>query len=276
MNFSNIDSSQMNEYIWADLSKKVDEILQDEKIIGAVIIHGTDTMSEGSFFLDLSLKTNKPIIFTGAMKNSSDPFSDGPSNICNAIIQILSKVNFGVTVSLNQYINSPRFVYKTDTTNPQTFKSYEHGYLGYVFEKNVYKLNEAPKKLHFPIPDKFPKIYIFQDYPGSKDEIIKFMADNKPDAIIIEGLGSGNVSSDIFKGIKYALDKKILIVITSTVPEGGVFPVYGDIGGGKYMLEKGAIFSRFLRADKTRILLLFALPYYKNNKEELIKLLNNF
>ena len=103
VNFSNIDSSQMTLEIWKKLAKKVDELLKDDKYIGAVITHGTDTMAVGAYFLDLTLSTNKPVVFTGSMKDASDPCSDGIDNIINATIQVCSTEanSFSVTVNID-------------------------------------------------------------------------------------------------------------------------------------------------------------------------------
>lgn len=275
--FSNIDSSQMTPEIWANLSKVVDSTLEDRNIIGAVITHGTDSMAEGAYFLDLTLKTKKPVVFTGAMRNSSSPYSDGPFNLRNAVIQILSNPpkNWGVTVSLNEYINAAREVVKTNTTNPQTFESGLKSYLGYIFEKNIYPINSVLYHNKFPIPKKFPKVFIFQDYAGATAQVLKFMADQTPDAIVVEGLGAGNVNSEVFEGIKYAIEKNIIVAITSVVPHGGVFPIYGDVGGGDSLKKAGVIFSIFLRADKTRILLLLAIANVGKDKEKLSHYLLN-
>jgi len=271
VDFSNIDSSQMTPEIWAKLSKTTDAILRDNNIRGAVITHGTDSMAQGAYFLDLTLKTKKPVVFTGAMRNSSSPFSDGPFNLFTAIRQVVAKdtQNWGVTVTLNQYINSARDVVKTNTVNPQTFNSGMKGYLGYLFASDVYRVNDTLYQEKFPIPKKFPKIYIYQDYPGGGDDVLRFMADQGADAIVIEGLGSGNVNAQVFKGIQYALNKDVLIVVTTIVPEGGAFAVYGDVGGGADLIKHGALFSRHLRSEKARILLLLAMPYVGKDKEKL-------
>ena len=114
-----IDSSQMTPEIWARLSKLVDKGLEDPKIKGAVITHGTDTMAEGAYFLDITVKTNKPVVFVGAMRDATDPSPDGPENILSAVIQVCSPnaKNWGVTLTMNQYIQSARAVQKTNTSN---------------------------------------------------------------------------------------------------------------------------------------------------------------
>ena len=271
--YSNIDSSQMTPEIWNGLSQTVDELLEDKSIVGAVVTHGTDTMAEGSYFLDLTLKSNKPVVFTGAMKNASDPYSDGPPNVINAMHQVLSKEsNWGVTLTLNSYINSARDVVKINTINPQAFNSYDKGYLGYVFEDKIYKINDTLYHVKMPRPKKIHKVDIYVDYAGADGNAIRYLADNGSDAIIIESLGAGNTNKAVYENILYALKKDVLVVITTSVPSGGVFPIYGDIGGGEMLKAKGCILSNFLRANKARILMIVALDHYGKNKKILSKL----
>ncbi len=274
INFSNIDSSQMTAEIWADLSRVVDKALEDENIKGAVITHGTDTMAEGAYFLDLTLRSKKPVVFVGAMKNSSDPYSDGPQNLLNAVFQVCSKkdLNWGVTVTMNQYINAPREVEKMQTTNIQTFESGESGYLGYIFEGEVYKLNEKLYKQKLPLPEKLPKVVLFTDYAGSDGSYIFFAVDKlKIDGLVVESLGAGNVNAPVFEAIKYAISKNVTVVITTRVVFGSVFPEYGDKGGGKMLQDIGAIVSGNLRGPKARILLMLSLPLVKNDRYKLEK-----
>lgn len=151
---TNIGSSQMTPAIWSTLSRKVDEILAKPDIVGAVVTHGTDTMSEGAYFLDLTLKSNKPVVFTGAMNDAPSHDPDGPENIYNAVVQVLSPnaKNWGVTITLNNYINGARAVRKTQTTNVQTFESGKHGYLGYIYADKVTRFNDRPRRILLPLP----------------------------------------------------------------------------------------------------------------------------
>jgi len=276
VHFSNIDSSQMTPEIWAKLSQTVDKILEDDNIVGAVITHGTDTMAEGAFFLDITLKTKKNVVFTGAMRNASDPYSDGPPNLINSVVQAISpRANdWGVTVNMNQYIQSAYWVEKTQTTNPQTFMSGDKGYLGYVYDKKVvYRYNDRLFQMNFPIPKKLPKVAIISDFAGSTGDGVKFAVDHeKVDGIVIISVGAGNVNESMYYGIKYAIEKGVTVVITSRVLYGGVFPAYGDIGGGASLLKLGAILGGNLHAPKARLLLMLALPLYKGNTEKLTEI----
>ena len=271
VNFSNIDSSHMTPELWAKLSKKVDVILSNPKIKGVVVTHGTDTMSEGSYFLELTLKSNKPVVFVGAMRDASDLSTDGPANILNAVVQACSPEvqNWGVTVSLNQYINSARDVRKTQTSNVQTFNSGEKGYLGYISMGKVIKFNDRQQKQKFSIPNKLPNVVILSDYAGSNGDFIRYAVDSKVDGIVVEAVGAGNVNKEMYKAIKYALEKNIPVVITTRVYHGKVLPVYADKGGGKLLQEKGAILGNDLVTSKARLLLMLAIPAANGNKEKL-------
>ncbi|MFH1643821.1 MAG: asparaginase [bacterium] len=271
VNFSNIDSSQMTPEIWARLSKKVDEILSDPEVKGAVVTHGTDTMSEGSYFLELTLKNDKPVVFVGAMRDASDLSPDGPANILNAVTQVLSPnaQNWGVTVSLNQYINAARDVRKTQTSNVQTFDSGEKGYLGYINMGQVVRFNDRRKKQKFPIPNKLPDVVILSDYAGSDGRFIRHAVDSGIDGIVVEAVGAGNVNEKMYQAIKYALGKNIPVVITTRVYHGKVLPVYGDLGGGKILQDEGAILGNDLVTAKARLLLMLAIPQAGGDKEKL-------
>jgi len=275
-NFSSIDSSQMTPEIWLRLSKTVDSILDDPKVRGVVVIHGTDTMAEGSFFLDLTLSSNKPVVFTGAMKAASDPYSDGPSNLIDSIVQICSDMSkdWGVTITMNSYINSSRSAMKTQTTNPQTFESKEKGYLGYIHNKRVYRFNDRLYRVHLPRPKKLPRIEIIFDYAGADGESLRYAVDNGAEGIIVEGMGSGNVNKPMYEAIKYAIDKGIPVVITTNVFYGAIYADYSDFGGGASLKKLGVILSGDLRASKSRILLMLSLPEVGKNWQKMEKYFN--
>lgn len=273
VNFSNIDSSQMTPEIWANLSKVVDKNLEDPNIVGAVVTHGTDTMAEGAYFLDLTLKSDKPVVFVGAMRNSTDPYSDGPPNLLNAVIQVLSDKakNWGVTVTLNQYINSARDVEKTQTSNIQTFESGEKGYLGYINEGAVYRFNDRLYRTRLPIPDKLPNVILFTDYAGADGAMLKSAIDSGIDGIVVESLGSGNVNLAVFEVLKLALSKGIPVVVTSRVFYGNVFPEYGVKGGGKTLKDAGAVVCGGLRGPKARLLLSLLIAHVGKDPKDLEK-----
>jgi len=261
VNFSNIDSSQMTPEMWAGLSKTVDDLLKDPAVKGAVVTHGTDTMAEGAYFLDLTLKSDKPVVFVGAMRDASDLSADGPANILNAVIQVCSEEaqGWGVTVTLNQYINSARDVRKTNSTNVQTFDSGEKGYLGYIAMGKVTRFRDRPRRQRLTIPTELPKVILLETFAWDDGALVRFAVDRGAKGIVIEGVGAGNVNADVFEAVKYTLGKDITVVITTSVCNGGVWPIYGDEGGGETLERSGAILGGDLTGPKARLLLMLAL-----------------
>ena len=259
--FSNVDSSRITPEMWRNLSQKVDKILKDPKIKGAVVTHGTDTMAEGAYFLDLTIKSDKPVVFVGAMRDASDLSPDGPVNIYNAVLLAASDEakDFGVTVTLNQYINSARYVRKTETTNVQTFNSGENGYLGYIAMGKVHKFHDRISEIKIPLPKKLQKVVLLKTFAGDDGSFVKYAVDNGAKGIVIEGVGAGNVNQEVFKAIKYALSKKVIVAIATRVFNGAVYPIYGGDGGGRTLQHAGAILVGDLTGPKARILLMLAI-----------------
>jgi len=137
--FSNIPSDYMGPDRWPNLTKKVEEVLADPSVVGVVVSHGTDTLDQTAYFLDLALKSDKPVVAVGAQRSASDWDTDGPRNLLNAVRQVLAEDSKGkgVTITMNSYINAARYARKTHTSNVQTFTSGDVGALGYVDEDKV-------------------------------------------------------------------------------------------------------------------------------------------
>lgn len=276
--FSNIDSSQMTPMDWARLSVALDDILARPNISGAVVTHGTDSMADGAFFVDVTLKSDKPVVFTGAMNDASSPNPDGPGNISDAVVQVLSPNarNWGVSVTLNRYINSARHVRKTQTTNVQTFNSGEKGYLGYVFDNRVQRFNDRLNRVRVPLPNTLPEtlpdVPLIMAYAGSDGRLLRHAVDTGAKGIVVNGVGAGNVNSDVFDAIKYALAKDIPVVVATRVYHGRVEPIYGDAGGGETLQKVGCILAGDLPAAKARLLLMIGLLHHKDDPTALRKL----
>ncbi|MEW5912086.1 MAG: asparaginase [Thermodesulfobacteriota bacterium] len=265
----NIDSSQMTPAIWARLSRVVDRELADPEVAGAVVTHGTDTMAEGAFFLDLTLTSPKTVVFTGAMRDASDPSPDGPLNILNAVTIAAAPTarDWGVVVALNNYVNCARDVVKTQTSNAQTFNSGQKGYLGYVLGSVVQRWHERPRRLTLPLPAELPKVAFLSTYAGDDGSLLRHAVDQGARGLVVEGVGAGNVNAQVYRAIQYALQKGLAVVITSRVPHGAVWPIYGDQGGGLALQKAGCILGGDLHGPKARLLLMLALPQVQDRSE---------
>ncbi len=271
--FSNIDSSHMNPGMWFKLSKLVNSLLLEDEIHGVVITHGTDTMPEGAYFLDLTINSEKPVIFTGTMRNAFALSFDGPANLYNSVVQASSKdaYNWGVTINLNQYIHSARDVSKTHTTNMQTFSSGIRGCLGYIEESKVRRFHDRTHKLYVPLPDKPAEVALVKTYAGDDGKLLRTITDFEFAGVVVEVLGAGNVNIAVYEAIKYLIDKNISVVITSQVHEGGVYPIYGSQGGGATLQKLKLVLGGDLSGNKARILLMLTLPHVGNDHIKLGK-----
>src|SRR5579864_6988858 len=142
---SNIPSPDITPEIWVRLAGRVNELLAKPEIAGIVVTHGTDTLEETAYFLDLATISTKPVIMVGAQRPASDPESDGPRNLLDAVrVAVASEaVGKGVMVVMNGQINAARDVTKTNTSQVETFRSLEFGAIGTVDAEKV-RLYRAP------------------------------------------------------------------------------------------------------------------------------------
>jgi len=244
-----------------DLSEKINAKLKAEKFDGVVVTHGTDTLEETAFFLDLTIKTKIPIVVIGAMKNSSEPDWDGPKNLIDAIHICLNEnsKNLGVLVCLNGEINAASEVTKIYSDSVESFKSLDFGTLGFVQNGRVI-FNRLPRHLETIQTEKInTNVDLLTVYAGMDDKFFKYSADSGIVGIVVEALGVGNVPPPAFEGIKYAVEKGIPVVLTSRCPAGETDDVYSYPGAGKHLHNLGVIFSDYLNGQKARIKLMIVL-----------------
>lgn len=245
------------------IGQLIDQYLTDEDFTGAVVTHGTDTLEETAFFLDLYVKTKKPVVITGSMRNFSELGYDGFSNLLSAILVASSpnSYNRGCLVVLNDEINSAIEVTKTHTLSLDTFKSLEFGPLGIVDEQDVtYYRDSAKEKYHLTPLELTANVEIIKVVTGQTGDIIDYFIDShKVQGIILEAFGRGNVPPMMVSSIKRALDHGIKVVITSRCPKGRVRDTYGYEGGGYHLKQLGVLFAGDLSSQKARIKLLLAL-----------------
>ena len=121
------------------------------------------------------------------------------------------------------------------------------------------------------MPEGLDKVDILMDYAGSDGSFIRFAVDRGARGIIVDGVGAGNVNDKTFDAIKYAISKKVAVVIATRVLNGGVYPIYGDKGGGKSLKDIGAIVAGNLDPEKARVLLTLTLPIVKEDHQKLYR-----
>lgn len=261
-NVSNVPSDYMDPVRWTALTRDVNTALARPEVAGAIISHGTDTLEETAYWLDLTVDSDKPVVLIGAQRNASESDFDGPRNLLNAVRIAVDPQSRGkgAMLAMNSQINCARDVTKTHTSSVETFKSGDFGFLGEVdFDRIVYW--RAPlRRQHLPIKtDTMPYIEIVPMYGGADGYLIKAALDHGAKGLAVEGLGWGNVNKPMYAAIKDAIAKGVPVVITSRVPNGRVLPNYGWEGGGKTLVDAGAIMGDDLSPQKARILLMLLL-----------------
>lgn len=259
--FSMKPSPSMQIYDMHELAILVDSKLADDACDGIVITHGTDTLEETAYFLDLFLATKKPVVITGSMRNYSALGYDGLSNLVSSVLVASdpNSNNRGVLVVLNDEINAASEVTKSHTLSLDTFKSLEFGPIGIIDEQAVlyYRQTHNIKRLIRPTR-LVSNVGIVKAYAGSDSLLLNFLIDNKVKGIVIEALGRGNVPPLMVEGIERAISLKIPVVITSRCPIGRVLDSYAYNGGGDHLKSLGVIFANNINSQKARIQLILA------------------
>lgn len=257
----NVPSPHMNIKYVETLKRIIEDASRNENYDGFVITHGTDTLEETAYLLDLTINVSKPITITGAMRSSNEIGSDGLYNFISAI-RVASSDNaadMGVMVVFNDEIHTARNVTKTHTSNTNTFQSPNHGPLG-VVTKNSVQFHHKPYE-HLVLNDinHDLNIPLVKAYMGMNNDVLNFYSKHQVDGIIIEGLGQGNLPPTCLEGLDKCLDKAIPVVLVSRSFNGIVGPIYAYEGGGATLAEKGVVFSNGLNGPKARLKLLVGL-----------------
>ena len=264
---SNIGSQDMNNEVWLKLANRINELLNSGKADGIVVTHGTDTMEETAYFLNLVVKSDKPIVMVGAMRNSGSLSADGPLNIFNAVNVAMNKeaAGKGVMVVMNDEIHAAREVTKTNTTAVDTFKSPNSGKIGTVFYGNV-KFYMNPVRKHtvnsaFDITKikELPRVDIIYSHSNDNPDFVNLAVKNGAKGIVNAGMGNGNPFPSALEALGEAVKAGVVVVRGSRVGSGET-TLNGEVDDGKY----GFLASDNLNAQKARVLLMLALTKTSN------------
>ena len=261
-NVSNVPSDYMDPARWVQLTKVVQDTLARADVVGVIVSHGTDTLEETAWWLDLTVQSDKPVVLIGSQRNASEPDFDGPHNLLGAVrIAVDPQARAkGVMLAMNSQINAARDVTKTHTSSVETFKSGDFGFIGVVDPDRV-TFARTPLRRQFIAlrTDTMPEVEIVSMYGGADGRLLRSAVDNGAKGIVVQALGWGNMNIPMFSAVKYALSKNVPVVISTRVPNGRVLPNYGFEGGGKTLADAGAVMADDLSPAKARILLMLLL-----------------
>ena len=261
INFARLPGPHWTPGRMMELARAVREKLADEKIAGAVITHGTDTLEETAYLLDLVLDEEKPVVLVGAMRNSSELSWDGPGNLRSAVrVAIDGQARgLGVIVAMSDQLIAAAEVTKTHTESTDTFQSRDFGPLGLVDKDRVIVTRRPFEREHI-ITDKIEeRVDLIKMYAGADGRFIDFAVDDGARGLVIEALGRGNVTPAALPAIERAIKAGAPVVITSRCPRGRVLDTYAYEGAGKQLRKMGAILGGMLTPASARIKLMLAL-----------------
>ncbi|HHO5535756.1 TPA: asparaginase [Staphylococcus aureus] len=261
LNPFNVPSPHMTIQHVKQLKDIILEAVTNKYYDGFVITHGTDTLEETAFLLDLILGIEQPVVITGAMRSSNEIGSDGLYNYISAIrVASDEKARHkGVMVVFNDEIHTARNVTKTHTSNTNTFQSPNHGPLG-VLTKDRVQFHHMPYRQQAleNVNDKL-NVPLVKAYMGMPGDIFSFYSREGIDGMVIEALGQGNIPPSALEGIQQLVSLNTPIVLVSRSFNGIVSPTYAYDGGGYQLAQQGFIFSNGLNGPKARLKLLVAL-----------------
>ncbi|HVI51964.1 MAG TPA: type II asparaginase [Candidatus Sulfotelmatobacter sp.] len=264
-----IASENMTNDHWLKLAKRVNQLLAQPDVDGIVITHGTDTIEETAYFLDLTVHSDKPVVIVGAMRPSTAISADGPINLYNAVTLAGSKdaIGKGVLVSFNDQINAGREVTKTNTSTADTFKTPELGFLGYM-QDNAAHFYRLPLRKHttqseFDISalDSLPQVDIVYGYANNNRTALDAFVGAGAKGIIHAGVGDGSISDAMKPGLIEARQKGVVIVRSSRVGQ-GIVARNGEANDD----QLDFVVSDTLNPQKARVLLMLALTKTNDTK----------
>ncbi|AFU18890.1 L-asparaginase [Actinobacillus suis H91-0380] len=258
----NVPSPHITLQHWLLLKTRIEKAVNEENYDGIVITHGTDTLEETAYFLDLALNVNVPVAITGAMRSSNELGSDGLINLQSAILVALcpESQDKGVLVVMNDEIHNAKFVTKTHTTNVATFQTPTFGPCGLIAKNRVLYFQQLIEYERFPAQTiTRTNVQLVKSYAGMDSFLLEQLAHHGCDGVVIEALGAGNLPPSCLAGLDALLRANIPVVLVSRAFNGVTQDVYDYLGGGKQLKQQNVIFTTGLSGQKARIKLLVLL-----------------
>ena len=267
--FQIASENMANEY-WLTLAKRVNVLLAQPDVDGIVITHGTDTLEETAYFLNLVVKSKKPVVLVGAMRPGTALSADGPINLYNAVLLAASPdaAGKGVLVAMNDQIHGARDVSKTNTSTPDSFKTTELGMLGYIQGNKPYFYRVSTRKhtadSEFDVSklETLPQVDIVYGYANVNPVALNALVAAGAKGIIHAGVGDGSLAAKVTPSLTAARKQGVQIVRASRVGQ-GIVARNGEANDD----ELDFVAADTLNPQKARILLMLALTRTNDSKE---------
>ncbi|SDK79862.1 L-asparaginase [Arthrobacter sp. ov407] len=239
---------------------KIRQALANPQVLGVVVTHGTDTMEETAYLVDLTHDDPRPVVFTGAQRAADADSPDGPGNLSRAIAVAGSPQarGVGVLVAFAGTIFPAAGVRKRHTTSLDAFANPDFGTAGSVSESGEVEIQAARSGLApLPLPEVdagSPRVDLIAAYPGADSTLLRACVQAGAAGIVLQGTGTGNANRALCREVADATATGVVVVTSTRVEAGAVVPVYGD-GGGEDLRAAGAIPAGLLRPSQSLVLL---------------------
>lgn len=245
----------------SSLAERANEVASEAN--GVVVTHGTDTMEESAYLLDLLTEYDAPVVFTGAQRPADEPSADGPANLL-AAVRTAAREEFtdGVYIAFNEEVHTARDVTKAHTHKLEAFESPGKGPVATLPREGI-KLHREPGSRSPTIPSEgvSASVEIVNSGLGVTAEPLERALEAGADGIVLSATGLGNTTAELGDAIAGVVDRGIPVVVASRCHAGTTGAVYATPGGGATLAEHGVIFAGDLRPHKARLKLLCALSH---------------
>ena len=244
---------------------QVAKALEDPAVAGAVVTHGTDTLEESAALFGFVIDAAKPVVFTGAMRTSSELVVDGPRNLlCSARVAVHpDAAGLGVLVVMNVTIHAAQDVTKSDAENLAAFTSPNYGPLGFVSRSwghDEIIINRRPShREHVPAARLEERVSYIKTVMGADGQLIDAAVAAGARGLVIEAFGGGEITPFMAPAVEAARHAGVEIVVVTRAPAGRPLDLYADLGEGKWLRDQGVHFGGYLNGPKTRIKLMLVL-----------------
>lgn len=256
--FRQVPGAHLNLQDLVELAAEISRCV-DEGAEGVVITQGTDTIEETAFALDLLVEVNSPLVVTGAMRNPTVPGADGPANLLAAVQVAASQAvrGLGSLVVFNDEIHAARYVQKTHTSNPATFRSSPVGPIGWISEGTPRVVVRPPDTPHFTLygDARDAQVALLTVALGDEGRLLSVVEQLGYAGLVIEALGGGHVPEAMIETLS-SLAKRMPIILASRTGRGEILSsTYGFPGSESDLIQRGLIPSGPLDGPKSRLLL---------------------
>lgn len=258
-----VDSCDITPDQMLGIATRASAVVHEQRLDGLVVTHGSDALEETSFLCDLLVEGDTPLVFTAAMRPSSDPAGDGARNLEGAarLARSHQARGLGALVLAADDVHAARWVRKQDSFRLSAFASAGRGPLGALTPSGIQLWQSPPQRVLLPIPEALSSsVPVLQSFSGMTADYVSSVARaSAAEGVVIEGSGLGNIPTVAVPGIEALVRAGVVVAVTSRALTGGVHAVYQQNGGAGALQDAGAVLAGSVPAHKARLLVLLAL-----------------